>query len=124
MRGGFLPEPGGAASQSARGLVISHIWPDVGRRAQAVAAPGRGLGRDRAPITARHLPEWMRKMNISSSIPSASPSSDRVVELKRAAAEAAARRIQSGMVVGLGTGSTAIHAVALIGQLLRSGELR
>ena len=63
-------------------------------------------------------------MNTSSPIPSASPSSDRVVELKRAAAEAAARRIQSGMVVGLGTGSTAIHAVAFIGQLLRSGELR
>jgi len=46
-----------------------------------------------------------------------------VNELKRAAAEAAARRIRSGMVVGLGTGSTAIHAVACLGERLRRGEL-
>jgi ribose 5-phosphate isomerase A len=39
-----------------------------------------------------------------------------VDELKRAAAEAAARRVRSGMVVGLGTGSTAIHAVAYLGR--------
>jgi ribose 5-phosphate isomerase A len=45
-------------------------------------------------------------------------------ELKRAAAEAAASRVVSGMVVGLGTGSTAIHAVAYLGQRLRSGDLR
>jgi ribose 5-phosphate isomerase A len=47
-----------------------------------------------------------------------------VDELTRAAAEAAARRVESGMVVGLGTGSTAIHAVAYLGQRLRTGELR
>jgi ribose 5-phosphate isomerase A len=45
-------------------------------------------------------------------------------ELKRAAAEAAARRVTSGMVVGLGTGSTAIHAVPALAQRLRAGELR
>jgi len=45
-------------------------------------------------------------------------------ELKRVAAETAARRVVSGMVVGLGTGSTAIHAVPALGQRLRSGELR
>jgi ribose 5-phosphate isomerase A len=45
-------------------------------------------------------------------------------ELKRCAGEAAARRVQSGMVVGLGTGSTAIHAVAYLGERLRRGELR
>lgn len=44
-------------------------------------------------------------------------------ELKRAAAEAAARYVVSGMVVGLGTGSTAIHAVAYLGQRLRAGDL-
>jgi ribose 5-phosphate isomerase A len=46
-----------------------------------------------------------------------------VNELKRVAAEAAAQRIRSGMVVGLGTGSTAIHAVACLGERLRRGEL-
>jgi ribose 5-phosphate isomerase A len=45
-------------------------------------------------------------------------------ELKRAAAEAAARRVTSGMVVGLGTGSTAIHAVPALAERLRTGELR
>jgi hypothetical protein len=45
-------------------------------------------------------------------------------ELKRTAAEAAARRVVSGMLVGLGTGSTAIHAVPCLAARLRSGELR
>jgi ribose 5-phosphate isomerase A len=47
-----------------------------------------------------------------------------IEELKRCAGEAAARLVESGMVVGLGTGSTAIHAVAYLGQRLRRGELR
>jgi ribose 5-phosphate isomerase A len=42
---------------------------------------------------------------------------------KRAAAERAVELVQSGMVVGLGTGSTAIFAVRRIGQLLRAGQL-
>jgi ribose 5-phosphate isomerase A len=45
-------------------------------------------------------------------------------ELKRLAAEAAARRVVSGMLVGLGTGSTAIHAVPCLAERLKSGELR
>jgi ribose 5-phosphate isomerase A len=47
-----------------------------------------------------------------------------VDEMKRAAGVAAAGRVQSGMVVGLGTGSTAIHAVAHLGERMRTGELR
>jgi ribose 5-phosphate isomerase A len=43
---------------------------------------------------------------------------------KRQAAERAVDLVQSGMVVGLGTGSTAIFAVRRIGQLLRAGHLR
>ena len=43
---------------------------------------------------------------------------------KQAAAEHAVELIRSGMVVGLGTGSTAIFAVRKIGELLRSGGLR
>jgi ribose 5-phosphate isomerase A len=45
--------------------------------------------------------------------------------LKREAASAAVKRyVQSGMVVGLGTGSTATFAVRRIGELVASGELR
>jgi ribose 5-phosphate isomerase A len=44
--------------------------------------------------------------------------------LKQQAGEAAAALVQSGMVVGLGTGSTAIFATRHIGELLRTGALR
>ena len=44
---------------------------------------------------------------------------------KREAALAAVERyVESGMVVGLGTGSTATFAVRRIGDLVASGELR
>ena len=49
---------------------------------------------------------------------------DAVLAMKKAAGEAAARRVQSGMLVGLGTGSTAIHAIRCLGQRLRDRELR
>lgn len=45
-------------------------------------------------------------------------------QYKQQAAERAVELVQSGMVVGLGTGSTAIFAVWRIGQLLREGQLR
>jgi ribose 5-phosphate isomerase A len=46
-------------------------------------------------------------------------------EFKREAANAAVERyVESGMVVGLGTGSTATFAVRRIGELVASGELR
>lgn len=45
-------------------------------------------------------------------------------DLKRAAAERAVTEyVESGMVVGLGTGSTASHAVWKIGELITAGEL-
>lgn len=44
--------------------------------------------------------------------------------LKREAAVAAVRHVASGMTVGLGTGSTARHAILEIGRLLREGALR
>jgi ribose 5-phosphate isomerase A len=49
---------------------------------------------------------------------------DAVLAMKKAAGEAAARRVQSGMLVGLGTGSTTIHAIHCLGQRLRDHELR
>jgi ribose 5-phosphate isomerase A len=51
-------------------------------------------------------------------------SPDPRVHLKRQAAEQAVQFVQSGMVVGLGTGSTAIFATRRIGELLRAGELK
>lgn len=45
-------------------------------------------------------------------------------ELKRRAGEFAVRFVESGMVVGLGHGSTAVYAVRLLGTKLRRGELR
>jgi ribose 5-phosphate isomerase A len=45
-------------------------------------------------------------------------------DLKRQAAEYAVRYVESGMAVGLGTGSTAIFAVRHIGELLRTSALK
>uniref|UniRef100_A0A0E0KNV4 ribose-5-phosphate isomerase n=1 Tax=Oryza punctata TaxID=4537 RepID=A0A0E0KNV4_ORYPU len=44
-------------------------------------------------------------------------------ELKRVAAHRAVEMVESGMTLGLGTGSTAAHALDRLGELLRSGEL-
>lgn len=44
-------------------------------------------------------------------------------ELKKIAAFKAVEFVKSGMIVGLGTGSTASHAVARIGELLKQGKL-
>jgi len=45
--------------------------------------------------------------------------------LKKAAAQAAVdKTVKSGMKLGLGTGSTAIHAVHRVGELIARGELR
>ncbi|KAL6192710.1 PREDICTED: probable ribose-5-phosphate isomerase 2 [Fragaria vesca subsp. vesca] len=56
----------------------------------------------------------------SASIPSVILSQD---ELKKIAAYKAVEYVESGMVLGLGTGSTAKHAVDRIGDLLRQGKL-
>ncbi len=46
------------------------------------------------------------------------------MNLKQLAAAAAVEQVQSGMVLGLGTGSTARYAVEMIGERLRDGRLR
>lgn len=48
---------------------------------------------------------------------------DQIARYKQQAAEQAVTFVQPGMVVGLGTGSTAIFATRRIGQLLREGAL-
>ncbi len=45
-------------------------------------------------------------------------------ELKRQAAEKAVEYVESGMVLGLGTGSTAVFMVRAIGRLLANGRLQ
>jgi len=47
-----------------------------------------------------------------------------VSQLKQQAAERAVEFLQSGMIVGLGAGSTALFAVRRIAQLLRAGQLK
>lgn len=49
---------------------------------------------------------------------------DPITQLKQQAAYRAVEFVQSGMVVGLGEGSTAIWAVRRIGELYQAGELR
>jgi ribose 5-phosphate isomerase A len=46
-----------------------------------------------------------------------------IEDLKKDAGEKAAEYVESGMVVGLGTGSTAVHAVRAIGRMLANGRL-
>ena len=45
-------------------------------------------------------------------------------QMKQAVAAAATEQIQSGMVVGLGSGSTAALMIQALGAKLKSGELR
>src|SRR5438105_10912212 len=49
---------------------------------------------------------------------------DPLAPFKEQAAQRAVELVQSGMVVGLGTGSTAIFAIRRLGALLRDGSLR
>ena len=49
---------------------------------------------------------------------------DAAARHKQQAAERAVDLVRHGMIVGLGTGSTAVFAIRRIGALLRSGELR
>ena len=53
-----------------------------------------------------------------------STSSDPNAQFKEEAAKRAVQFVQSGMKVGLGTGSTAIFATRRIAELLKTGELR
>ncbi|CAN4124922.1 unnamed protein product [Withania somnifera] len=68
-----------------------------------------------------------KKVDPSLMVSSASSSSPVILsqdELKKIAAYKAVEFVESGMVVGLGTGSTAKHAVDKIAELLHSGKLK
>lgn len=53
-----------------------------------------------------------------------SAGTDPVKLMKQEVGKAAANRVQSGMIVGLGTGSTTAYAIEFIGNRLKSGELK
>lgn len=53
-----------------------------------------------------------------------SASEETILVMKKEVGKAAASRVKSGMVVGLGTGSTAIHAIAHLGDRLKTGDLK
>ena len=57
-------------------------------------------------------------------LPNTSLPDDRQSKLKQGAAEYAVQFVESGMVVGLGTGSTAIFATRRIAELLKAGALK
>ncbi len=50
--------------------------------------------------------------------------SDLVADLKKAVGRAAAERIKSNTIVGLGTGSTTVFAIQHLGERLKSGNLK
>ncbi|BCX13050.1 MAG: ribose-5-phosphate isomerase A [Thermosynechococcus sp.] len=50
-------------------------------------------------------------------------SDNAIQQMKQAVAKAAADRVKSGMVVGLGTGSTTAFVIQFLGDRLRNGEL-
>jgi len=52
------------------------------------------------------------------------PESEAQTQFKKEAAEYAVQFVQSGMTLGLGTGSTAIFATRRVSELYRSGQLR
>ncbi|QJX48775.1 ribose-5-phosphate isomerase RpiA [Hymenobacter taeanensis] len=56
-------------------------------------------------------------------LPSA-PHPNQLDQEKKLAAAAALRWVQDGMVLGLGTGSTAAHFISLLGEAVRNGQLR
>ncbi|VXD12410.1 Ribose-5-phosphate isomerase A [Planktothrix serta PCC 8927] len=49
---------------------------------------------------------------------------DPVTLMKQYVGKAAADRVQSGMIVGLGTGSTTAYAIQYIGERLKSGDIK
>ncbi|HBL12016.1 MAG TPA: ribose 5-phosphate isomerase A, partial [Cyanobacteria bacterium UBA11162] len=53
-----------------------------------------------------------------------SAETDPVKVMKQEVGKAAAERVKSGTIVGLGTGSTTAYAIQYLGERLKSGELK
>lgn len=118
-----------ATSLSAAGVALAAptrqsaaaIQASSGRLAAAKPAFGAFNARDLsgARLVGRQASSGVVRM--SQAVARAALSQD---DLKKLAAEKAVEYVKSGMVVGLGTGSTAAFAVSKIGELLASGELK
>ncbi|MBS0015799.1 MAG: ribose-5-phosphate isomerase A, partial [Arthrospira sp. SH-MAG29] len=53
-----------------------------------------------------------------------SPEQDPVKLMKQQVGKAAADRVKSGSIVGLGTGSTTAYTIQFLGERLKSGEIK
>jgi len=94
--------PAAAASLARSGSRVGRsAWMGKGMRVKAVSVP---------------LPKAVDGQRITSQL-----TQD---QLKKIAAEKAVEYVESGMVLGLGTGSTAAFAVARIGELLKEGKIK
>ena len=91
------------------------LMPDPSARLHTPRVPpsGPGLGRGRGAARLADDRDARRVMTRPDA-----------ADLKRQAAERAVEAVQSGMVVGLGTGSTAVHAVRRHGALLAPGQVQ
>ena len=49
---------------------------------------------------------------------------DTIMLMKQQVGKAAAERVKSGMIVGLGTGSTSAYMIQFLGERLQSGQLK
>ncbi|CAI9781697.1 unnamed protein product [Fraxinus pennsylvanica] len=85
------------------------------RNATAISTPRLNLGS--SSLNLRNPSKFVIK---ALSTPSPALAQD---DLKKLAADKAVEYVKSGMVLGLGTGSTAAFVVAKIGELIKSGEL-
>ena len=119
------------APRAVRARVITMVGPSCSQIAGALphrtapapaggARPAAAPARCRGPARNASLP-WPPRAHPAPARPQAQLSQD---ELKKQAAWKAVEYVKSGMVVGLGTGSTAAFAVDRIGQLLKDGQLK
>ena len=92
-------------------VVGAPTFPSLASQARSSLRPCQKLFAGR-PAVARHQPGFIVRSMASQD------------ELKRQAGWKAAEYVESGMKLGLGTGSTAAFAVERIGQLLKEGTLK
>ena len=74
-----------------------------------------------APLTRTHPVDFGRQQNGAADVATCLPDQDDNAVRKRAAACAAVAEIEDGMLVGLGTGTTANYAIAALGERVAAG---
>ncbi|CAM6102065.1 unnamed protein product [Calypogeia fissa] len=93
-----------------------------------LSSPHQSLAGNRFPLflSSSTQPQQMSSTSISTTFQPIAQVAKALTqdELKKIAADKAVEYVKSGMVLGLGTGSTAAFAVAKIGELLKDGTLK